>query len=227
MRQHFDKDDDMKLIALIRNMFSAKRKQKESDDITKKVFGNVVKFRLGSTVSISDSLLLTLREDSAIKEIVGDASLSSMTVRAIFEFTFDGLKVYRLHCTNPDCIVQIQETAYNGMCEYMIFFLVNETYYQTMEEYKSHTGYNQSTMSDSHIYDSNNNKYERIFGPLTYEEIMLADTADNLERPDVSPRKMAFHSDGVEHILQDAEDRLLLVETFCGVDVPSQDIKII
>lgn len=220
---------------LLTKLFS--RKETEND-ITEKEFGNVVKFRIGSTVSLSQSFLVMIEDEllfSKLFETNQITDLNDMIVDTILSYQLDGLTLYRLYCScigsEHGALVQIQEEQ-NGSVSYMVFLLTQETALQDEDEYNHWYKNEDSVMrGDSIVHDDDGELYEfnRCFGPLKYQEVLEAD-GSSMKRPTVNNKTMSLFDrkveDSVEYMLFDAELDNWLVEGFIGLDVPSQEVTI-
>ena len=116
----------MALGRIIKKWFSSEDKE---PDVTEQTFGNVIKFRVGSTVNISPAFTVMVDENSMFGTFFGSEDFSSLVVNTVLSFEFDGLKVFRLYCGNlggeTPALVQLQEDA-EGSESFMLFLLTQD-----------------------------------------------------------------------------------------------------
>ena len=205
----------------------------ETVDVTEQTFGSVTKFRVGSTVSISTAFTYMLPQELALVHHVKSMDLSALIVDTILSFDFDGIKVFRLYCRNPDCIVQVQEEAH-GKVSYMVFFLTQDIALQDEDMYNQWVNAEDAIMKAESIEDSEltgeNIIFEKVFGPLQYTETLEADASGVDREPSLRKSMSLFDrkvDDGVEYMLFDAELDNWVVEGFLGVDIPEQEVQIL
>ena len=204
----------------------------ENDDVTQTTFGNVVKFRVGSTVSIGATFTIMLNDGLFFKEHFGNEDLSAMIVDTVLSFDFDGTKVYRLYCRNPECMVQLQEEPHERV-SYMLFFLTQDIPLQDQNMYKEWVSSDDAIMKSPTIEDELNGEtieFQKVFGPVQYRENVEAD-ASGVERESSLSKSMTLFDrgagDGVEYVLFDAELDNYVVEGFSGVNVPYEEVTIL
>ena len=202
----------------------------ETVDVTDLTFGSIVKFRVGSTVSISTAFTYMLPEELALVQHVKNMDLSSLIVDTILSFDHDGIKIFRLYCRNPDCIVQVQEEAH-GKVSYMVFFLTQDIALQDKEMYNEWVNAEDAIMKAESISDEQMTgeeiTFDKVFGPLQYTEILEADASGVDREPSLRKSMTLFDRNvegGVEYMLFDAELDNWVVEGFLGVDIPSDAI---
>ena len=195
-------------------------------DITEKTYGNMVKFRIGSTVSISDAFSIMQDDSLLFKKLYKDHDFSAMIVTTILSFKFDGATVYRLYCENPQTMLQIHE-GIDGP-SYMLFLLSEEVVMQTEEVYDIYMAAMANSSVDT-ILDDKTYTFVQVFCPVEYTEVVEADNTPINREPTLQKTMSLFDrttDDGVEYTLFDAELDENIVEVFVGLNVPSQEVKI-
>lgn len=213
---------------LIKKIFSRESKE---EDVTERKFGNIVTFRIGGLVSVSPTFILMLDDASMFKANFGDTDFSSMMITTILSFNFDNMKVYRLYCANPDCMIQINEEA-NGTVTQMLFMLTQEIAIQDEAEYGEWYSNPDSIMKNMTItneHEGTDVNFGKVFGPLNYTETVEADNT-GVDRASSLQKSMSLftneHDGNIDYMLFDAELDNWVVEGFMGVDVPNEEIQI-
>ena len=136
-------------MGLVQRIFGKWLSSDDEEHITDKTFGNMVKFRVGSTVSISDAFSIMVGDSLQFKQMFKDHDFSSMIVTTVLSFKFDGATVYRLYCENPATMLQIHEGA--AGVTYMLFILTQETAFQDEETHGEWYGNDDSVMKSATI----------------------------------------------------------------------------
>jgi len=204
---------------------------KDEEHVTDKTFGNMVKFRVGSTVSISDVFSIMVDDSLQFKQMFKDHDFGSMIVTTILSFKFDGSTVYRLYCENPETMLQIVEGK--GGPSYMLFIMTQETALQDEAMYNEWYKNDDSVMKSATIdngFGGKTYEFNKTFGPVSYIEVLEADDS-GVERAASLNKTMTLFDretpDGVEYALFDAELDDWIVEGFVGLDVPAEEVTIL
>lgn len=207
------------------------RKREEEVNVAEKVFGNIDKFRVGSSISISGHIL-DLFPEGTLFGTANNADYSSLIVETILSFTFDGQKFWRLYCTpigsGEDCIIQIQEGA-KGEAFYMIFLLTQEEGVTEQDSVDAWMEFMDQETIPYSLSESNTVEYTKLFGPLSYDETVEIDGND-IDRPASCKKVMSLYEhevDGeIEYILFDFNKDDWYLEGFAGINIPREEITI-
>lgn len=212
-------------LALVKRMFG-KKMADEEENVAEKVFGNIFKFRIGSPVTIKRFVTDLFPEDTLFNQVSGEG-FEQLSVASIASFEFDGAKIYRLFCENPNCVVQIHEES-DDEASVMLFILTQEEWLTERADVDS---WSEFISGDS--IDNDGTVYNKVFGPLEYDQKLEADKFSSVKLSTLSYTMSLFDrdvgdDDDIEYMLFTlGQDDGWELNGYVGINIPTEEITIL
>jgi hypothetical protein len=199
----------------------------EEEDATEKTFGSVIPLRVGNGFSVSPVFFTLLSDESIFKQLYKPEEFAGLTIETILSFDLGNTTVYRLHFTQGEHIVQIQEI--NGGSDVEIMVLANSgiTGFNDKDEYDQFI----EMMGSDEIEDEDGNLFEALLKRVNFTEKMEATLKPKYDaEPEIEKTMSLFDrqtENSVDYILYDADVNDWFAEHYVGVIVPREEITII